>query len=137
MKYLFDTDTIIYWLKGDCYIEAEACAVGLEYIAFSIISKAELYFGAYNSIHIAYNINNIGQLSNTLSMLPFDEKSSELFGKIKSDLKKKGNLIADADIMVASIALANGLILVTNNTKHFERTEHLEVENWTKEQKRI
>ena len=52
MKYLFDTDILIYWLKGNQVIERKAVAIGLENIGYSIISLAELYFGAYNSEQI-------------------------------------------------------------------------------------
>jgi len=132
MKYLLDTDTTIYWLKGNVKIEVKAISVGLENIALSIISKAELYFGAYNSDYVDKNINNIQKLSTIIATLPFDEIASENFGKIKSDLKKSGNLIPDTDIMIASIVLANDLTLVTNNTKHFERIASLKIENWSK-----
>ena len=49
---------------------------------------------------------------------------------IKAQLKQQGNLIMDADILIGSIALANKLILVTNNTKHFQRIPNLQLENW-------
>ena len=45
-------------------------------------------------------------------------------------LKKQGNLIEDADILMASIAIVESLVLVTNNLKHFERIEGLATENW-------
>ncbi len=77
MKYLIDTDIIIYWLKGNEKIEAKAVSVGLEHIAFSIISKAELYFGAHNSEHISENLDNIQIISETISLLPFDEAAAD------------------------------------------------------------
>jgi len=49
MKYLLDTDTLIYWLKGNKNIEEKALTIGLDQLRYSIISHAELYFGAYNS----------------------------------------------------------------------------------------
>ncbi len=100
---------------------------------FSIISKAELYFGAHNSEHISENLDNIQIISETISLLPFDEAAAEKFGTIKADLKKSGLIIMDADIMIASVALANDLTLVTNNTKHFERIAELRIENWVQD----
>ena len=132
MKYLLDTDIIIFWLKGSGKIEEKAVSVGLDRIAFSIISKAELYFGAYNSQRVKKNIKNIQRVSQTLVMVTFDEIAAKNFGKIKSDLTKKGNIIPDADIMIASIAKANRLVLVSNNTGHFKRITGLKVENWIK-----
>ena len=50
--------------------------------------------------------------------------------EIYAYLKKQGNLIEDADILMASIAIVENLVLVTNNLKHFERIESLATENW-------
>ncbi|HID99837.1 MAG TPA: type II toxin-antitoxin system VapC family toxin [Thiotrichaceae bacterium] len=131
IMYLFDTDTIIYWLNGNQEIEEKVEAVGLDRIAYSIISQAELYFGAYKSNYVKENIDNIEILSEKLAILPFEDKAAGRFGQIKSDLKKQGLIILDADIMIASIALAYNLTLVTNNVKHFNRIPDLRLETWT------
>lgn len=57
MKYLLDTDTLIYWLKGNKNIEEKALTIGLDQLGYSIISHAELYFGAYNSEQKDKNIH--------------------------------------------------------------------------------
>jgi predicted nucleic acid-binding protein len=56
---------------------------------------------------------------------------AETFGMLKADLEKIGIRLDDFDLAIAACALANNLILVTNNTKHFERIEGLKQENWT------
>lgn len=130
MKYLFDTDILIYWLKGNQAIERKAVAMGLENIGYSIISLAELYFGAYNSEQIEKNLKAIKIVQQKLPLFNCNDKSSQLFGMIKAQLTQQGNIIMDADIMIGSIAQANELILVTNNTKHFQRIPNLPLENW-------
>lgn len=130
MIYLLDTDTIIYWLNGSQEIEQRASSVGLANIAYSIISHAELSFGAYNSMYVEHNLNNVRKVAQTLTQLAFDEPAAEKFGQIKTDLRREGHIILDADIMIASIALVQNLILVTNNTSHFERIPNLAIENW-------
>ncbi|SJM94981.1 PilT protein domain protein [Crenothrix polyspora] len=130
MKYLLDTDTLIYWLKGNKKIEEKALAVGLEQLGYSIISHAELYFGAYNSEQIDKNLQAIHMVNQKLALVGFNAASAQLFGKIKADLKQQGNIILDADIMIAAIALSNELVLVTNNEKHFVRVPNLNIENW-------
>ncbi len=130
MKYLFDTDILIYWLKGNQAIERKAVTTGLENIGYSIISLAELYFGAYNSEQIDKNLQAIQIVQQKLPLINCNDKSSQLFGMIKAQLKQQGNLIMDADILIGSIAQANELILVTNNTKHFQRIPNLQLENW-------
>ncbi len=61
-EFLLDTDTLIYWLKGDKNVEAKAMTMGLETLSYSIITPAELYFGAYNSSHLERNLANIQRL---------------------------------------------------------------------------
>lgn len=132
MKYLLDTDILIFWLKGNQTIEAKATQLGLEQLSYSIVSLAELYFGAYNSQYLEKNLLAVEIVRQKLQLLNFNEKSAKLFGKIKAKLKQQGNIILDADIMIASIALSNELILVTNNSNHFQRIPHLKLENWMK-----
>lgn len=55
---------------------------------------------------------------------------AELFGKIKATLKASGCLIEDFDILIASIAISNNCVLVTNNVRHFDRIELIQIENW-------
>jgi tRNA(fMet)-specific endonuclease VapC len=132
MNYLLDTDTLIFWLKGNKNIEEKALKIGLAQLGYSIISHAELYFGAYNSEQIAKNLNAIEIVKQKLTLINLNADSAQLFGKIKADLKQQGNIIMDADIMIASIAIANNLTLVTNNEKHFNRISQLKIENWIK-----
>jgi tRNA(fMet)-specific endonuclease VapC len=63
-------------------------------------------------------------------LLDFDLRSAEIFGKIRSSLEKKGNVIGPYDLQIASIALANDFILVTNNASEFARIKTLKLENW-------
>jgi tRNA(fMet)-specific endonuclease VapC len=132
MKYLLDTDILIFWLKGNQSIETKAIQLGLEQLSYSIVSLAELYFGAYHSQYLEKNLLTIEIVKQKLQLLNFDEESAKLFGKIKAKLKQQGNIILDADIMIASIALSHELILVTNNSNHFQRIPHLKLENWIK-----
>lgn len=130
MKYLLDTDILIFWLKGNKNIEQKALYIGLEQLSYSIISHAELYFGAYNSQQIEKNLNSIEIVKQKLTLAPFDANAAQLFGKTKAYLKQQGTIIMDADIMIASIAQSNNLTLVTNNVRHFKRIEALKIENW-------
>lgn len=128
--YLLDTDTLIYWLNGNQKIERKAQSIGMDSLYYSVNSKAELYFGAYNSSYVQQNLSNIQTLSQKLSMRPFNDKAANHFGLIKSDLKKRGEILSDADVMIVSIAFANNFTLVTNNLKHFARIHNLVTENW-------
>ncbi|MDD1619274.1 MAG: PIN domain-containing protein, partial [Methylococcaceae bacterium] len=109
-----------------------ALTIGLDQLGYSIISHAELYFGAYNSEQKDKNLKAIQVVYQKLALVNFNPESAKLFGMIKADLKQQGNIILDADIMIASIALSNELTLVTNNEKHFNRIPKLNIQNWVK-----
>jgi tRNA(fMet)-specific endonuclease VapC len=131
VKYLLDTDTLIYWLKGNRNIEKKALQISLEHIGYSIISKAELFYGAYNSKSVQRNLDNLNKIDQVLTLVYLEETAAECFGKLKAELKQQGNIIMDADLLIASIAIANDLVLVTNNMRHFQRIASLKVENWS------
>ncbi len=65
-----------------------------------------------------------------VKVLLLDQDAADRFGKIKANLRRKGEIIGDFDILIASIALSHDETLVTNNTDHFERISELKYENW-------
>ena len=62
--------------------------------------------------------------------LSFTREVMETFGQVKADLKRRGQIIGDFDILIASFALAHGCTLLTNNLRHFGRITGLQIENW-------
>lgn len=65
-----------------------------------------------------------------IAILDFDRKSAEVYANIRSELERRGERLADADMMIASIALCHNMTLVTGNTRHFARIPGLKLENW-------
>lgn len=130
MKYLLDTNICVYLLNGNIVLKNKIAQVGLSSIVVSNATLSELYFGAYNSTKVAENLQRIALFKKNLGILSDSEESAMLFGRIKTDLKLKGCMIEDFDILIASIAIANRCIIVTNNDKHFSRIEGLSLENW-------
>jgi len=68
-----------------------------------------------------------------IGILDFDQRSAELYGSVRADLERKGERLADPDLMVAAIALRYDMTLVSGNTRHFARIPELRVENWLEE----
>ncbi len=66
-----------------------------------------------------------------MKIIDFDKKSAEVFSRLKTQLQQQGIPIADMDLIIASICISNGLILVTNNLRHFQRMSELTIENWS------
>lgn len=132
MNYILDTDTLIYFLKGEPQVVKKMRQVESKAIYTSIITHSELLFGAYNSAHVEKNLKKISKFLDSIAILPYDEEASKTFGQLKAKLKHKGKLIADMDLMIASICLTQKATLVTNNSRHFERVPHLKFTNWVK-----
>ena len=130
MNYLLDTDTCIYWLKGNEDIEEKAWKVGLSKISISFVTLSELYYGAYKSRRVEQNLANIGILKSKLSLMDSNASICDVFGKLKAMLEKDGKIIDDADLFIAACAVDINATLVTNNEKHFKRIKELKVQNW-------
>ena len=69
----------------------------------------------------------------SLTVLPLSDRTLKKFGQLKAQLRKVGTPVADFDLLIASVALTEDLILVTNNTRHYQRIEELKLENWSVE----
>ena len=130
MKYLLDTNTCIYFLNGNESLKKKFGKIGVYSLSISNCVLAELYFGAYRSKKVEENVKHIELFKKNLTILSDSEESARLFGKIKAELRSKGTIIEDFDILIASIAISNNHILITNNTEHFERIEGLKIQNW-------
>ena len=130
MTHLLDTDICIYWLKGSRPILEHAEAIGPSRIAISTITVAELYFGAYNSAKVDENLARAEAFVRQVAVLPLNDSTLKTFGKLKTNLRKQGQPLADFDLLIAGTALAEGRILVTNNIQHYVRIPDLQLENW-------
>lgn len=128
MNYILDTDIMIYFLKGHENVVKTIAHKPPEKISTTIINQAELFFGAYNSTHKNKNLEIIENFLSHIQVIPFCVDSARIFAEQKAAMKKNGNLIADMDLMIASICLAKNRVLVTNNQKHFDRISHLKME---------
>ena len=129
-KFILDTDICIYWLKGNRNIEKSIIRNGLENVFITVITECELFYGAFKSVKKEKNVAVVTELKKKIRTLHTREGISYNYGKIKSDLELKGKVLDDADLLIASIALANNATLVTNNTEHFKRIPALKIENW-------
>ena len=69
-----------------------------------------------------------------ITVLEFHATAAEEYGKIRAELERKGTPIGPMDLLIAGHARSEGLILVTNNTREFERVEGLTVEDWAQDE---
>lgn len=90
----------------------------------------ELYYGACKSADRNSELNRVERFVDIFPEISPSKRSMRRFGEIKAALELKGTRLADADVIIASIALEEGLALITGNVKHYGRIEGLEIENW-------
>lgn len=130
MNVVIDSDILIYFLKGQPEIVDKLSAQPMDNLYTTRINATELLYGAFSSMKVEQNLTKISAFLANFKILEFDEKASLVFAKEKARLKKLGVMIADMDLMIASITVANGFALVSNNLTHFERIDGLAVERW-------
>lgn len=129
--YLLDTNACIVYLKNkNSSINRHLNSLEANKIAVCSVVKAELFYGSMRSNNPQKSLNIQLLFLNQFLSLPFDDLCAEIYGKIRADLVKCGTPIGSNDIQIASIALANNLILVTHNVREFSRIEGLQIEDW-------
>ena len=128
--YCLDTNIVIYYQNNIKKIVDKLLSCDPDSLCITHISRAELFYGAYKSLKIEQNLNTQQEFCAEIKILNSSEKSDKIFGELKARMNKSGKVVADLDLLIASICLANDLILVTNNTKHFQNIEGLKLENW-------
>jgi tRNA(fMet)-specific endonuclease VapC len=131
MKYLLDTNVCIKYLNADLdQIMNHLKDNSPNDIALCSIVKSELLAGAYKSKVAQKNLSKLQVFFEKFSSISFDDSAADKYGKIRTNLEKKGTIIGPYDLQIASIALVHDLILVTHNTKEFERVPGLKLEDW-------
>lgn len=135
MNYLLDTNICIYIIKKSPEqvlkkLEAITGNEGKNEVYLSSVTISELYYGVEKSSQPEKNLEALKGFLTPFQIIDFDDASAEVFGKVRSNLERKGNIIGPYDLQIASIAIAHDLTLVTNNTKEFTRVDGLSLENW-------
>lgn len=98
--------------------------------AISVIAYGELIYGAMKSSRRETGMQLLREISETIPALALPENAAEVYGFIRSDLERRGEVIGNNDLWIAAHALASKLTLVTNNEKEFRRVRGLKVQNW-------
>ncbi|MEM8584436.1 MAG: type II toxin-antitoxin system VapC family toxin [Bacteroidota bacterium] len=130
-SFLIDTDICISFLKMEYNLAQKIDSVGLDNCFVSEITIAELAYGAYNSNRVEFHLKEVKRIRRLFNIKSI-YSALDLYGKERARLKKQGLLLPDMDIFIATTAVSNDMTLVTNNTKHFTRIEHIKLENWQK-----
>jgi tRNA(fMet)-specific endonuclease VapC len=132
---MLDTDTCIFLMRGESpRLAAHVQSLPIQQQVMSVVTFAELTYGVQASAAAKRRQNQavLDNLALHLAVLDWPQEAAQHYAEIRLDLKKRGNQLGAADLMIAAHARAMGATVVTNNTKDFGRVKGLQVENWTK-----
>jgi tRNA(fMet)-specific endonuclease VapC len=131
MRFLLDTNTCIYIIKRKPPKVLEKFqTLDISDVGISSITVAEIEYGVYKSQRQEQNRAALSQFLIPLEIIPFDERSTQTYGRIRAQLERQGIVIGSMDMLIASQAISSGLILVTNNVRELSRIPGLVIENW-------
>ena len=131
MIYLLDTNACVEFLRRrDSNVGKRLNAIPRSQVAVCAPVVAELLFGAYRSNRPHENVILVQEFCATLTSLPFDDDAAYAISSLWATLAARGQLIGPMDLLIAGIALAHDLTLVTHNTREFSRVDGLRLEDW-------
>lgn len=131
-KSLLDTDILSDLMRPPSNSAVNALAYEKEYgrFTFSIITRYEILRGL-KAKQATAQLAAFELACKYSEILPLDDRTIVRAADIFADLKRRGELIGDADILIAATALENALVMVTNNIKHFSKITGLKLSNWS------
>lgn len=131
MSYFLDTNICIYFLKG-LYpaLLSKMLTTRPSDIKIPAVVKAELLYGAEKSLKRNENLQKVSSFLFPFEITPFGDSAAVYYSKIRAKLEISGSPIGPNDLLIAAGVLAENGILITNNTREFNRIPELFLENW-------
>ena len=131
MIYMLDTNICSFIIREKpLYIKKKLIEIEkTNTIGLSSIVVSELLYGAKRK-----NSNNLIKIVNrfidNFIVYDFDQNAASYYADIRTKLEKEGKIIGSHDLFIAAHAKSLSAVLVTNNTKEFQRVENLKIEDW-------
>jgi tRNA(fMet)-specific endonuclease VapC len=129
IRYLLDTDWAISYLNGHPGIVRRLDELKDQGLAISVVSLAELYEGIYHSTDPPGNERDLNDFLHGTAIIGIDVDVCKLFGRTRGRLRSAGRIVGDFDLLIGATALQHQLILLSNNRRHFEVIEGLQLES--------
>lgn len=130
LRYMLDTNICIYTMKNKPEKVREAFSRYHGQMCISSVVAMELFYGAEKSIKQKEALAGVESFIARLGVLDFTTEAAAHAAQIRVELQRQGKPIGPYDIMIAGHARSEGLVLVSNNLKEFERVDGLRLENW-------
>jgi tRNA(fMet)-specific endonuclease VapC len=129
-KYLLDTNLCIYFIKGQYELNKKIAEVGEQNCFISEMTVAELKYGVENSKTVEDMRKVVNAFIPKFFVLPI-YNALDIYAKEKAKLRRQGLMIDDFDILIGATAIANDMVMVTNNVAHLSRLDNIVIEDWT------
>jgi tRNA(fMet)-specific endonuclease VapC len=127
VQYLVDTDWVIHYLNGHPEIVGRIQELSARGLALSFISLAELYEGVFHSRDPRQSEDALQAFLRGVELLGVDDETTRIFGRERGRLRARGQTIGDFDLLIGATALRHELTILTNNRRHFELIEKLQI----------
>lgn len=127
MSYLVDTDRVTDWLVGRPDATELLARLSLDGLSVSLITFGEVYEGIYFGRDSRASERGFRRFLLEVDVLPLSRAIMQRFAQVRGDLRRRGQLIGDTDILIAATAIQHDLTLLTRNTRHFERIANLKL----------
>ncbi len=133
IQYILDTDVSSYLIKGKSpRLEAKVISLLPDNVFISVITRAELLYGLKrlpenHRLQVA-----VSKFLKAIRIASWDDAAADYYADICHQLTTEGKPIGHMDMMIASHAVSNEAVLITNNNRHFERIKApLLMEDWS------
>lgn len=127
VSYLIDTDWAVHHLNGMEEIRTKLLELRSHGLGLSVISLAELYEGIYYSREPDKSHRELAEFLSSVTVLGVNDEICRIFGEQRGRLRQHGQMIGDFDLLIAATCIYHNLKLLTNNRRHFQRIENLEI----------
>jgi tRNA(fMet)-specific endonuclease VapC len=128
-RHLLDTNTCIFFMKDAHGVADRVRSLPVIDLAISEVTLAELMYGVSRSQHREKNQRSLDNFLELVEVLPIAPVLG-VFADEKARLRNAGTPVADFDLLIGATAVHHGLVLVTNNTKHFRRIQGIKLVDW-------
>jgi tRNA(fMet)-specific endonuclease VapC len=128
--YLLDTNTLIYFFKGQGRIAERLLSTSPTEVAVSTLVVYEIEVGIAKSTQPAKRRRQLAELLSVIKVLPFDQAAASAAAGVRATLEGRGHPIGPLDTLIAGTAISQRATLVTHNTREFKRVAKLALEDW-------
>ena len=131
MKYMLDTNICIGIMKGHPAIRSKISRIDPAKIGTSGIVLAELSYGVWKSLQRERNKQALADFRTICNIWDWPAQAADTYGQIRASLEQQGRIIGANDLLIAAHAKYLDVLLITNNTREFERIPNLQIDDWT------